>query len=94
MRDRLAQDSLVREVNVLSPQPVVIAIEDAVAYQTQGDTSEVIAYYPPEQTVGEENALVLVHPEHRDTVTVVGGVRTRVAAWRRHHDQHGRARLP
>ncbi|CAM4309511.1 MULTISPECIES: ABC transporter permease [Corynebacterium] len=102
MRDRLAQDSLVREVNVLSPQPVVIANEDAVAYQTQGDTSEVIAYYPPEQTVGEENALVqghaprgtgevlvsesavedygiglgdrlmLVHPEHRDTVTVVG----------------------
>lgn len=102
MRDRLAHDSLVRDVNVLSPQPVVIANEDAVAYQTQGDTSEVIAYYPPEQTVGGENALVqgraprgtgevlvsesavedygiglgdrlmLVHPEHRDTVTVVG----------------------
>ena len=58
MREDIANDSEVRAVNMQSSQTVVVANQDAEAFQTGGGTSSVQPYYPAEQSVGEPAELV------------------------------------
>ena len=108
MRDDIANDPDVRAVNIQSSQTVVVANENAEAFQTGGGTSSVEPYYPADQSVGEPaelvdgsephgtaealindsaaekfgihvgDTLVVVHPDQRDEVKVVGVVKPAV----------------
>ncbi|WP_459588458.1 ABC transporter permease [Corynebacterium camporealensis] len=58
MRDEIAADDQVGNVNMESSQTIVVANEDAEAFQTGGGTSSLTLYYPPEQSVGEPGEIV------------------------------------
>ncbi|MDO5033008.1 ABC transporter permease [Corynebacterium sp.] len=108
LREELANDDLVGNVNIESSQTVVVANDKSEAYQTAGGTASVTPYYTPDQMVGEPSELIegsepqgpeevvindsaaekfgiglgqkliVVHPDHRDEVTVVGVVKPAV----------------
>lgn len=101
-RDKLSQDPQVDNVNVESTQTVVVANQDAEAFQTGGGAASLTPYYPPEEVVGQAaeivegeapqgssevivndsaaekfeigvgDEIIVVHPDHRETVTVAG----------------------
>ena len=59
---RLAADDHIARVNIADQAGVVVAHPDLSALQTQGDTSQVIAYYPDEKIVGTPNTLMEGRP--------------------------------
>lgn len=56
-QEDIANDDQVAAVNVRDTQSIVVANEDREAYQTGAGSAQLIAYYPPEQVVGQAGSL-------------------------------------
>ena len=57
LRQQLANDEDVKNINIADSETVVAANENSEAYQTQGGTANVVPFYPEDKVVGGADEL-------------------------------------